>query len=344
MKTLNFKFSTTSVDYYFDASFLQLDKLIDKKKTIIITDSNVYEAHQDKFSSWELIVIEPGEEHKIQSTVDEVIGLMIEMEADRTTILLGVGGGVITDLTGYIASVFMRGIAFGFVPTTLLGMVDASVGGKNGIDVGVYKNMVGVIRQPKFLFYDYSFLSTLPENVWSDGFAEIIKHACIKDAVAFRQLAKEDINSIRRQPSVLSSLIQRNVLLKTQVVQNDEFELKERKLLNFGHTLGHAIETQYALTHGQAVAIGMSYALSLSEHLVGFQESAKVREVIQQYNLPVNGNFDMKKVLDILKMDKKRVDKNMNFILLEKIGKGVIQSIPLVQLNKMVQKINLKIS
>jgi 3-dehydroquinate synthase len=266
---------------------------------------------------------------------------MIEMEADRSTILLGVGGGVITDLTGYIASVFMRGIAFGFVPTTLLGMVDASVGGKNGIDVGVYKNMVGVIRQPKFLFYDYSFLSTLPENIWSDGFAEIIKHACIKDTVAFKQLEKEDIDSIRNQSNVLGALIQRNVLLKTQVVQNDEFEKGERKLLNFGHTLGHAIETQYALTHGQAVAIGMSYALKLSEQITGFQDSEKVRAVISQYRLPIKGDFDVKKVLDILKMDKKRVDKNMNFILLEKIGKGVIQSIPMVQLTKMVQKIKL---
>lgn len=341
MKPLKFKFSTTSVEYYFDASFNQLDELVDKKKTIVLTDRNVFEAHQEKFIGWELIVIEPGEEHKIQSTVDEVIKLMIEMEADRSTTLVGVGGGVITDLAGYIASVFMRGISFGFVPTTLLGMVDASVGGKNGIDVGVYKNMVGVIRQPKFLFYDYSFLSTLPENVWSDGFAEIIKHACIKDAVAFKQLEKEDIDSIRNQSNVLGALIQRNVLLKTQVVQNDEFEKGERKLLNFGHTLGHAIETQYGLTHGQAVAIGMSYALKLSEQITGFQDSEKVRAVINQYRLPIKGDFDVKKVLDILKMDKKRVDKNMNFILLEKIGKGVIQSIPMVQLTKMVQKIKL---
>lgn len=341
MKPFNFKFSTTSVDCYFDVSFSQLNTLVDKKKTIVLTDRNVFEAHQEKFIGWELIVIEPGEEHKIQSTVDEVIRLMIEMEADRSTTLVGVGGGVITDLAGYIASVFMRGISFGFVPTTLLGMVDASVGGKNGIDVGVYKNMVGVIRQPKFLFYDYSFLATLPELVWSDGFAEIIKHACIKDAVAFKQLEKEDIDSIRNQSNVLGALIQRNVLLKTQVVQNDEFEKGERKLLNFGHTLGHAIETQYALTHGQAVAIGMSYALKLSEQITGFQDAQKVRAVINQYRLPIKGDFDVKKVLDILKMDKKRVDKNMNFILLEKIGKGVIQSIPMVQLTKMVQKIKL---
>ena len=341
MKPLNFKFSTTSVDYYFNGSFRQLSAILDKKKTIVLTDENVFDAHQEKFIGWQVIVIEPGEENKVQSTVDQVIDLMIEMAADRTTTLIGVGGGVITDLTGYVAAIFMRGIACGFVPTTLLGMVDASVGGKNGIDVGAYKNMVGTIRQPKFLFYDYSFLKSLPESVWSDGFAEIIKHACIKDAVAFKQLADEDIHSIQRQPAILAAIIERNVLLKTKVVQGDEFEKGERKLLNFGHTLGHAIETQYGLTHGQAVAIGMSYAVQLSEQLIGFKDAAQVREVIQQYQLPVYGEYDMKKVLEILKMDKKRVDNSMNYILLEKIGKGVIQSIPMVQLTKILQKIKL---
>lgn len=341
MKPLNFKFSTTSVDYYFNGSFRQLSTLLDKKKTIVLTDENVFNAHQEKFIGWQVIMIEPGEEHKVQSTVDQVIDLMIEMEADRSTTLIGVGGGVISDLAGYVAAIFMRGIACGFVPTTLLGMVDASVGGKNGIDVGSYKNMVGIIRQPKFLFYDYSFLKTLPTNVWSDGFAEIIKHACIKDAAAFKQLASEDIHSIQRQPAILAAIIERNVLLKTKVVQGDEFEKGDRKLLNFGHTLGHAIETQYGLTHGQAVAIGMSYAVQISEQLIGFKDAEKVREVIQQYQLPVTGEYDMRKVIDILKMDKKRVDKSMNYILLEKIGKGVIQSIPMLQLTKILQKIKL---
>src|SRR5207302_2419640 len=114
-------------------------------------------------------------------TVDSVIEQLIAMEADRKTTLVGIGGGVITDLTGYTASIYMRGLQFGFVPTTLLAMVDASIGGKNGIDVGVYKNMVGIIRQPSFILQDQTFLKTLPENEWRNGFAEIIKHACIKD-------------------------------------------------------------------------------------------------------------------------------------------------------------------
>ncbi len=138
-----------------------------------------------RFKGWNTIVLKPGEEYKVQATVDAVIEELIDMEADRKTTLVGVGGGVVTDITGYVASVYMRGISFGFIPTSVLALVDASIGGKNGIDVGVYKNMVGVIRQPAFLLYDMVFLKSLPQTEWENGFAEIIKHACIKDAAMF---------------------------------------------------------------------------------------------------------------------------------------------------------------
>ena len=198
------------------------------------------------------------------------------MEADRKTVLIGVGGGVVTDMTGYVASVYMRGIGFGFIPTSLLAMVDASIGGKNGIDVGVYKNMVGVIRQPSFLFFDTSLLQTLPDKEWKNGFAEIIKHASIKDATMFKQLEQNDVTFYRKKENQLAALVQRNALLKTKVVQQDEFEKGDRKLLNFGHTLGHALENQYELSHGQAISIGMAYASSLSEKINGFKNTESV--------------------------------------------------------------------
>src|SRR6188508_783189 len=182
MKKLTYKFSNSSVDYYLAYGISHLKEIVDKNNTILITDENVHNAHTTRFRNWNCIVLKPGEEFKIQSTVDSVIEQLIEMEADRKTTLVGVGGGVITDITGYVASVYMRGLNFGFIPTSALAMVDASIGGKNGIDVGVYKNMVGIIRQPKFLLYDLNFLSTLPQAEWENGFAEIIKHACIKDA------------------------------------------------------------------------------------------------------------------------------------------------------------------
>ncbi len=140
---------------------------------------------KQNLNGWQTIVIKAGEEHKQQSTVDYIIQQLIEKEADRNTFIVGVGGGVVTDITGYAASVYMRGLKFGFVPTTILAMVDASIGGKNGVDVGVYKNLVGLIKQPEFLLFDYSLLETLPGEQWVNGFAEVIKHACIKDAGCF---------------------------------------------------------------------------------------------------------------------------------------------------------------
>jgi 3-dehydroquinate synthase len=340
MTPTKYRFSQSSVDYYFDGSFRDLAKITDRKNAIIITDENIFTAHHDKFRGWNVITLKPGEAFKIQATVDSVIETLIAMQADRKTTLVGVGGGVITDLTGYIASVYMRGISFGFVPTSLLAMVDASIGGKNGIDVGEYKNMVGVIRQPSFLLYDFSLLSTLPLSCWSDGFAEIIKHACIKDAPAFSILQKENIQSLQKDAKLLSTIIIRNANLKSKVVQEDEFEKADRKLLNFGHTLGHALETQYELTHGQAISIGMNYACRMSEELAGFTGTGKVREILHQYGLPVDAAFNMKKVLEIVKMDKKRVRKEMSYVLLRKIGSGIIHSIEVSKMEKLLMRIH----
>lgn len=334
MKPKKIRFSHSQVAYYFNSSIKQLNKITDKNKTILITDEHVFAAHKDKLKGWNVITLKPGEAFKVQATVDAVIETLISMQADRQTTLVGIGGGVITDLTGYIASVYMRGIRFGFVPTSLLAMVDAAIGGKNGIDVGEYKNMVGVIRQPEFLLYDQSLLQTLPDIHWSDGFAEIIKHAAIKDRTAFKVLEKNDLDSIKKNKKLLSWIIQRNALLKSKVVQKDEFETGERKLLNFGHTLGHAIETQYELSHGQAVSLGMVYAAHLSKHYLGFKDTERLVIVLTQYGLPVAASFKMNKVLAILRMDKKRVSKQMNYILLEKTGKGVVYPIDLKTLEQ----------
>jgi 3-dehydroquinate synthase len=263
---------------------------------------------------------------------------LIEQEADRKTTLIGVGGGVITDITGYVASVHMRGIPFGFIPTSILAMVDASIGGKNGIDVGVYKNMVGVIRQPKFILHDLVFLNSLPQTEWENGFAEIIKHACIKDGAMFRELEGASYKKYQGRKKSICELIQRNAIIKSKVVQADEFEKGERRLLNFGHTLGHALENQYELSHGQAISIGMTYASHVSERLTRFQEAERVVRLLDKYNLPTYAEFDKQKVFDVMKMDKKRERKEMNYILLEKIGKGVVKSVHLDELERMISE------
>ena len=306
--------------------------ITDPASTILVTDEHIFDLHQKRFKGWSTIVLKPGEEFKVQATADAVIEELIEMEADRKSTLVGIGGGVITDLTGYVASIYMRGIKYGFIPTSLLAMVDASIGGKNGIDVGPYKNMVGIIRQPAFIVHDMTFLNTLPENEWKNGFAEIIKHAAIKDASMFRELEGNNLQTYQKKIKLAGLLVQRNALLKTKVVQQDEFEMGDRKLLNFGHTLGHALETQYELSHGEAISIGMTYASYLSQKRLKFKNPDRVVELLERYGLPTHAQFDRDKVIDILKMDKKKVKNAINFILLERIGKAVIQQIPIDQI------------
>ncbi|HEX5652974.1 MAG TPA: 3-dehydroquinate synthase [Chitinophagaceae bacterium] len=339
MQKKSIRFSGSATDFYFDAGIATLKKISAPASTVLITDEHIYDLHSRRFKGWNTIVLKPGESFKVQSTVDAVIGQLIDMEADRKTLLVGVGGGVITDITGYTASIYMRGISFGFIPTSLLALVDASVGGKNGIDVGVYKNMVGLIRQPNFILHDTDFLRTLPQREWENGFAEIIKHACIKDAAMFRLLEENQFKTFRTNKKLLSALVRSNALLKTKIVQRDEFENGERRLLNFGHTLGHALENQYELLHGQAVAIGMTYALHISEKLTGFRQTERVVKVLDNYGLPTYASFDLQKVFEVLKMDKKRERKNIHYVMLEKIGKGVTRSIPLRHLNKLLQEI-----
>lgn len=334
-----FRFSNSATDFYFSAHINNLPEFVDVRNMIIITDENVFTAHQGRLKKYKTIVLKPGEEYKVQATVDSIIQQLIALEADRKTVLVGVGGGVITDITGYVASTYMRGIEFGFVPTTLLALVDASIGGKNGIDVGVYKNIVGVTKQPTFILHDLNFLKTLPESQWQNGFAEIIKHACIKDLAMFKQLQERSIDFYMNKRKDIDELIQRNVKIKLKVVQNDEFEKGERKLLNFGHTLGHALENQYDLMHGQAVSIGMTYAANISEKLAGFKQTETITKTLELYGLPTYAKFDKKKVFAVLKMDKKRERKDINFILLEKIGKGIIQPIALRELEEIIQSL-----
>jgi len=339
MKHFTYKFSNSSVDYYLAYGISHLKEIVDQKSSVIITDENVYSYHTKRFKGWNTIVLKAGEDYKVQETVDSVIEQLIEFEADRKTTLIGVGGGVVTDITGYVASVYMRGIPFGFIPTSILAMVDASIGGKNGIDVGVYKNMVGIIRQPKFILHDLIFLNTLPQSEWENGFAEIIKHACIKDAAMFKELETSSYKKYQGRKKSVCELIQRNAIIKTKVVQADEFEKGERRLLNFGHTLGHALENQYELSHGQAISIGMTYASHISEQLTGFKEAGRVINVLERYNLPTHAEFDKQKVFDVLKMDKKRERKDMNYVLLEKIGRGVIKQIELKTLEQIINSL-----
>jgi 3-dehydroquinate synthase len=336
MQVKKVQFSRQATQFYFDTAFSKLKEIVSQKTTVLITDEHLAAAHPRIFKGWNTIVLKAGEEYKVQATVDSIIQQLIAMHADRTWTLVGVGGGVITDMTGYVASIFLRGLRFGFVPTTLLAMVDASIGGKNGIDVGVYKNMVGTITQPDFLLFDVALLKSLPENEWRNGIAEIIKHAAILDAPMFKELENHKLSFFQKNKSALQKLVQRNAALKANVVKEDEFEKDKRRLLNFGHTLGHAVEKQYELMHGEAVAIGMAFAAQLSAEMLGFKGRDKLIQLIDRYGLPVTAGYDKQKVFDVLVSDKKREGEQMNFILLQKIGKAVVKKIPLQEIFKLI--------
>lgn len=339
MRAMNFKVDGKLTSCYFGQAKSFLKELSGSNKIVLITDEHVYKAHPRLFYSWKTIVLKPGEKYKQQSTIDQVITQLIEMKADRQTMLVGIGGGVITDMTGYAASVYMRGIKFGFIPTSLLAMVDASLGGKNGVDVGLYKNLVGTIRQPEFLLYDVSLLKSLPKAEWENGFAEIIKHACIQDSAMFRQLEAADLITWQKKSVLLTDLIRRNVRIKMKIVMADPYEKSQRKWLNFGHTLGHALENMHELSHGKAISIGMTYASSVSMIYTGFRSVDRVIDLLSQYHLPCFAKFELKPVMDILEMDKKKQDGHINYVMLNKIGKPIIQPITTKELSQVFDRI-----
>lgn len=277
----------------------------------------------------EIIEIEPGESEKNINTCVELWSILTELGGDRKTLLINVGGGVITDLGGFVASTFKRGIDFVHIPTTLLAMVDASVGGKNGVDLGSLKNQIGVINVPKMVLIDTEYLSTLPQNQMRSGLAEMVKHGLIFDAAywsEFKFLSDSDVTD-------LDSLIYRSIEIKNEIVMQDPTENGIRKALNFGHTLGHAIESYFlenenkkTLLHGEAIAVGMileSY-ISWQKKLISAVEYLEIKTTINAIFeiIPFEEN-DLNPILDLLIHDKKNEYGKIQFALLDGIGKTI---------------------
>jgi len=335
--TLNFPGG--NVDYYMNASASQLLQIAPPHTCVLITDRNVNQFYGETFARYRVLTVKAGERAKTWETVQTLSSKLAELEAHRGTMLIGVGGGVVTDITGLLASIYMRGVSFGFIPTSLLGMVDAAVGGKNGINVGLHKNMLGTVNQPRFILYDTAMLRTLPDVEWSNGFAEIIKYGCIGNPEILQVLQSNNISFYKNRTSELNTLITTCVHQKNQVVLADEKESGLRKILNFGHTAGHALETLYELHHGYAVALGMMVALIASENILQLSPDVRtmVAGILQQYNLPVKFQFDVDQVLHLLRLDKKRNEDNIDFILLEAPGKAVIRPLSFDQIREALQ-------
>ena len=339
MRHSAYTFSQKKVNCLFDASFTDIERFCVRERTVIITDENVHALHKNKMDGFKIILLPAGEKSKNQRSVDLIIKQLLELEVGKQTYIIGIGGGVVTDIVGYTASIFKRGVRLGLVPTSVLGMVDAAIGGKNGIDVDMYKNMVGTIYQPEFILYDYSFLDSLPVKEWINGFAEIIKHACIKDAFLFRMLERYSLHQIQADNTLIASLIEQNASIKMEIVTADEYEKADRKLLNFGHTFGHAIENLHNLPHGHAVSIGIVAACNLSEKINGlsFEDAQRVVKLLAKYHLPVDIETDYASVFEILKLDKKRENDHMHFVLLNKIGEAEAKPVSMTFLQEHIK-------
>ncbi|OYU81755.1 MAG: 3-dehydroquinate synthase [Flavobacterium sp. BFFFF1] len=302
-------------------------------KIFILTDTNSNEYCLPRFLSFlatevaiEIIEVDAGEMHKNIETCIGVWNALTELGADRKSLMINLGGGVVTDLGGFVASTFKRGIDFTHIPTTLLAMVDASVGGKNGIDLGNLKNHIGVINTPRMILMDMTFLDTLPQIEMRSGLAEMLKHGLIYDKNywdKFTDLAAIDTND-------LGQLIYESVVIKNEIVAADPNEKGIRKSLNFGHTLGHAIEgcfleneSKTTLLHGEAIAAGMVLEshLSLQKGLISAEEYAAVkRNILGIYGRVTFDANDLQSITDLLIHDKKNEYGKIQFVLLDGIG------------------------
>ena len=305
----------------------------DYSSVFILVDTNTEEHCLPLFlaaypcpENCEVISIEAGEEHKHIQTCTGVWEALSSLGADRKSLLINLGGGVVTDLGGFVASTFKRGIDFINIPTSLLSMVDASVGGKTGVDLGPLKNQVGVIINPQAVIIDPVFLNTLPANEYRSGYAEMLKHGLIQDAAYWKKLA--DFKSISTDQ--IATFIHHSVNIKYQVVRQDPREDSLRKILNYGHTLGHAIESYFlihedktTLLHGEAIAIGMIMEAYISTQLLSMpqEECDEIKAVFDEiYTKVIFDKEDFEAIIKMLIYDKKNSHGKVKFALLEAIG------------------------
>lgn len=312
-------------------------------RLVVITDKNVSRFYRDSFPEGLLIEIEPGEKSKTLDTVQSIYGKLLDSEIDRKDFILGIGGGVVCDLTGFIASTYMRGVRFGFVASSLLAQVDASIGGKNGVDFQSFKNIIGVIKQPGFVICDLNMLKTLERKEFIGGISEVIKYGAIMDKGLFEYCENHSGEILDMDLTVLDELVYRSATNKARLVEIDEYETGERTKLNFGHTFAHALEKITGLTHGESVAIGMNMAgtISVREGLLKEKEAIRLKSLIQKTGLPVSLDVDPVELFQTIRKDKKKRGDLIGLVLLEELGQSVIKYIALDRLKLILNDLHL---
>lgn len=313
------------------------DFQISERRIAIIADSNTASLYGEEVKKLLegnckkviLYSFPAGEENKTLDTVKDIYKVLIEEKYDRKDILLALGGGVVGDVTGYTAATYLRGIDFIQLPTTLLAQADSSIGGKTGVDFDGYKNMVGAFYMPKLVYMNVGALKTLDDRQFFSGFAEVMKHGLIKDSIFYEWLIEHMYEIQDRDLETLEEMVMRSCTVKKLVVEKDPKEQGDRQLLNFGHTIGHAIEKakKFQLHHGECVALGAVAAafMSWKKNWLSMEEYYEIRDMFVPFSLPISiDDIDPEEILTLTKSDKKMESGQIRFVLLKKVGKAVI--------------------
>lgn len=316
----------------------QADKYIKEiyqgNKIMIISDDQVYSHYGDLLTEVlekeyivEHVIVEHGEQSKRFDILPSLYKSLLDFKLTRTDLIVALGGGVIGDLAGFVASTYLRGVKLVEIPTSLLAQVDSSVGGKVAVDLPEGKNLIGAFYHPKMVLIDPNTLKTLPERFINDGMGEVIKYGCIKDKSLFEQL--NNYQNFEELYQDIDEIIYRCVDIKRIVVERDQFDFGDRLLLNFGHTLAHAIEQYYhyeKYSHGEAVAIGMVQLTKIAEenNLSPVGTSDIIKKICVKYNLPVVSNLKTADLLNAISLDKKNINKKLSLVLLKEIGNSYV--------------------
>lgn len=329
-------------DIVFTDSFeLLADELqafdVENRRVAVIADSNtsalfgntVIQLLEGHCMQTLLYSFPAGESNKTLDTVRDIYTALIEAKFDRKDLLIALGGGVVGDVTGFVAATYLRGVDFIQIPTTMIAQSDSSIGGKTGVDFDGYKNMVGAFYMPKLVYMNVATLKELDDRQFYAGFAEVMKHGLIKDAVFYEWLLDNMYEIHDRNEDVLEEMIMRSCTVKKLVVEKDPTEKGDRALLNFGHTIGHAIEKamNFEMVHGECIALGMVAAayISWKHNWLSMDEYYEVRDMFVPFNLPISiDSIDPEEILNLTKSDKKMEGTQIKFVLLKKVGKAVI--------------------
>ncbi len=311
-------------------------------KNVVITDSNVRRCHGFHFLNYDIIEIDPGEQNKTLKTVEKIYTKFLERTLDRSSIIIAIGGGVVCDIAGFAASTYRHGINFGFVPTTLLAQVDASIGETNGINFRGHNNLLGIFNPPKFVICDTNLLYTLSERELACGLAEVVKYAVIQSSSLFEFLEQERAALLSLQKDALEKVINDSVVIKSWILQSETLEKDQRKKLNFGHTFGQTIEKEGQKSHGEAISIGMVLASKISavKGKLSQEEVGHIVSLLKNLKLPTDISSSKELLLNALHKEKKSYGDNFHFVLLSEIGKADVVPMTYTELEDHIQNLS----